>query len=207
MYKIFFNHREIVIAQPAYQNLFQHFYVIENIQTADDIKNWFSKFMNESQPNALLLHDHPDKFMTATFGRAFTIIEAAGGIVKRDNRLLFIFRNGKWDLPKGKIDAGETPEEAAIREVEEECGIHGHRIVKSIPPTWHIYQSTWNDSAGTWMLKKTHWFEMEYAGIENGTPETAENISEIRWFGRDELGEVLGNTYRNLRDLIEVYNE
>lgn len=205
MYKVFLNHREIVIAQPAHQNLFQHYDRVEQLQTVYDVKNWFTGFASHTDTNALLLQEHPETFMTTVFIPAFLIVEAAGGVVKRNDTILFIFRNGVWDLPKGKTDAGEIPGAAAIREVEEECGISGHHIVKPLPPTWHIYQSTWKDSAGKWILKKTHWFEMNYTGIENGVPETGENITEIRWFKKEELVQVLKNTYGNLKDLIELY--
>lgn len=205
MYKIFLNDREIVIALPADQYMFQHFEISENLQTMPEVRNWFSRFINETKTNTLMIQDNPDEFMTAVFSQAFTQIEAAGGIVKRNGQMLFIFRNEKWDLPKGKIDAGETPEEAAIREVEEECGINKHRIVKSLQPTWHIYQSTWKGSAGEWILKKTHWFEMEYTGTENGTPETGENISEIRWFEKEDFELILQNTYSNLKSIIHLY--
>jgi 8-oxo-dGTP pyrophosphatase MutT (NUDIX family) len=205
MYKVFLNDREILIARPTNQNPFQSFEVFENIQKVDEVKDWFSKFVNETKTNALIIQDNPDEFMTAVFSPAFTQIEAAGGIVKRNGRILFIFRNGKWDLPKGKIDPGETPEQAAIREVEEECGIRGHRIVKSLPPTLHIYQSTWKESAGNWILKKTHWFEMEYTGTEDGIPETVENITDIKWVEKEELNEIYYNTYLNIKETISSY--
>lgn len=205
MYKVFLNDREIVIAQSADQNMFQHFEVAENIQVVDEVKNWFSKFVNKTKTNALITHNNPDEFMTTVFRQAFTLIEAAGGVVRRNNQFLFIFRNGKWDLPKGKLDGGESPAEAAIREVEEECGIQGHQIVKSLPPTWHIYQSVWKGSAGEWILKKTYWFEMEYTEIENGTPETKEDITEVRWFKKEQFGLILRNTYSNLKSIINLY--
>jgi len=195
----------MVIAQPTDQKLFRHFRVFENIQTVNEVKNWFSKFVNQTETKALVLHYNPDEFMKSVFSLAFTQIAAAGGVVKRNNKLLFIYRNGKWDLPKGKTDAGETPEATALREVAEECGIHGHTIVKSLPPTFHIYQSAWEDSAGEWILKETRWFEMEYSGVENGTPETDENISEIRWVAKNELDDILQNTYANLKSIINLY--
>ncbi len=202
MYKVFLNDREIVIAQPADQIMFPQFEVFENLQTVNEVKSWFSKFINKTKTNAMIIQNNPDEFMTVVFGGAFLRIEAAGGVVKRNNQFLFIFRNGKWDLPKGKLDAGEDAEQAAIREVAEECGIQGHQIVKSLPPTWHIYQSVWQDSAGEWILKKTHWFEMEYTGTENGTPEKGENISEIRWFSCDQLNITSANTYGNIKEII-----
>jgi 8-oxo-dGTP pyrophosphatase MutT (NUDIX family) len=205
MYKVFLNDREIVIAEPAYQNMFQQFEVAETIKTADEVKTWFDKFGGKTKGSTIIYQENPEEFIKSVFSQAFTQIEAAGGIVKRNNQFLFIFRNGKWDLPKGKLDTGETPEKAAIREVEEECGIQGHQIVKKVPPTWHIYQSTWQDSAGEWILKKTHWFEMDYTGTKNGTPETGENISEIRWFGKEDFGLILQNTYSNLKSIIHLY--
>lgn len=206
MYKVFLNDREIVIAQPANQTMFQYFDVFENIHTTNEVKDWFEMFVYKSEGSALLLHNNPDEFMKFVFCPAFTQIEAAGGVVIRYNQILFIYRNGKWDLPKGKLDTGETPEAAGIREVEEECGIQGHKIAKSLPPTFHIYQSTWESTAGEWILKKTHWFEMKYSGFENGNPETDENITEIRWIEKGELGFVLENTYGNLKSIINRYN-
>jgi 8-oxo-dGTP pyrophosphatase MutT (NUDIX family) len=135
------------------------------------------------------------------------LIPAAGGVVIRDEKLLFIIRSGKWDLPKGKIDAGETAHEAAIREVKEECGIGGHQITKDLMSTYHIFKSSYKETYGQWILKETFWFEMSYSGIENGTPQIDENITKIRWFKRNELDEVVANTYENLKSVIMSYSK
>jgi 8-oxo-dGTP pyrophosphatase MutT (NUDIX family) len=201
MYKIFLNDREIVISSQATEYSGDTEIVNAEGFTIDKIKNWFSEFYQKNN-NAILLHPNPEEMITKAFIPAFKVIDAAGGIVIRNSKLLFIFRNEKWDLPKGKIEKGETPEQAAIREVTEECGITGHSIARQLPPTFHIYQSSYKNDFGQWILKKTFWFEMNYSGAEKGTPETGENITEIRWFGKEELHEVLSNTYENLKSTI-----
>ena len=94
--------------------------------------------------------------------------------------MLFIFRNGVWDLPKGKVDKHETTHEAAIREVEEECGISHLQMVKKLPSTYHIYQSPYKKTMGKWILKETYWYEMKYVGHDEGIPQEEENITEIK---------------------------
>jgi 8-oxo-dGTP pyrophosphatase MutT (NUDIX family) len=144
------------------------------------------------------------------FFSLFRCVEAAGGVVKNEkNQRLFIFRRGKWDLPKGKIfgkknkknNSGrvETPEETALREVMEETGIHRLAITGKLPDTYHIYYTK-----GQPVLKCTHWFSMISASAEKLIPETRENITAVKWIGENELGKVLGNTYSSLRDLIRI---
>ena len=206
MYEVFFNERKIVITQPGNIPFVKDAIIAENLFSVEEVKNWFLNFSNFETQLAFLVHPSPEKFWNDLFNPAFKLIPAAGGVVIRNNNLLFIKRNDKWDLPKGKIDKGETAQEAALREVAEECGITGHRITKVLPSTYHIYQSPYKNSYEQWILKETHWFEMTYSDIENGVPETNENITEIRWFEMNKLGEVLENTYANLKSIISIYN-
>ena len=205
MYEVFFNDKKIVIAAQGKITINKTLEIIDDLQTTTDVKKWFSKFSESNIQEVVLIGSEPKEFFENIFRKAFTVIYAGGGVVIRKNRFLFIFRNEKWDLPKGKIDNGETKEESAIREVEEECGITGHKIEKQLPSTFHIYQSTFPGSKGEWVFKETFWFEMKYDGIENGQPEIKENITEIRWFKRKELGSVLSKTYHNLHSLIKIY--
>lgn len=202
MYKVFFNDREIVITSSWNAPFIKEAAITENLNSVDEVKNWFLDFAANQTYSAILLHPLPKIFWKELFLPVFTQIPAAGGVVIRNEKLLFIFRNEKWDLPKGKIDKGETVKEAAIREVEEECGITGHRITKELPSTFHIFKSPYKKTLGQWILKQTFWFEMEYSGTENGIPETKENITEIRWFGKHELNEVLANIYENLKSVV-----
>ncbi len=205
MYKVFFNDREIIISQKADITLNKSVKTETNLRTSNDVKNWFLQFVQNDENKVFLLHESAEDFRENVFIPAFRFIAAAGGVVVRNNKILTIFRNEKWDLPKGKIDKGESAEEAAIREVQEECGISGHIIVKKLPSTYHIYQSPYKKSKGEWILKETFWFEMHYNGIDHGNPQTEENITEIRWFERNDLNEVFENTYENLKQILVLY--
>lgn len=207
MYEVFLNERKIVITQPGNTSFVKEAVITKNLNSEEEVKNWFLDFATKETRLAVLLHQSPEIFWKDFFLPVFRLIPAAGGVVIRDNKLLFILRNDKWDLPKGKIDKGEYATVAAIREVAEECGIKGHKITKTLPSTFHIFQSPYTKSLGRWILKETFWFEMSYSGIENGTPQNDENITEVRWFSKNELGEVLANTYENLKSVITDYRK
>ena len=131
----------------------------------------------------------------------FKTIEAAGGIIENERaEVLFIFRRGKWDLPKGKIDDQETPEKAALREIEEETGAKGLTLLSKLCNTYHVYTQF-----GENVLKTTHWFLLHSTKPQELTPQTEEDISEIKWFHKSELKMPLGNSYPTIEDLVEVY--
>lgn len=112
----------------------------------------------------------------ADFQACFTVLEAAGGLVRNKNdELLVFYRRGSWDMPKGKIDPGETPEQAALREVQEETGLSQLTLGPFLVHTYHTYRQK-NDR----ILKKTWWYRMvaEDTGV---VPQTEEDIEEIRW--------------------------
>ena len=204
MYKVFLNDRLIRI--DASENItFNKTPVnFRSSCSSEDIKIWFQSFIKDDAEEVTLIHPDPDSFFRL-FQKTFINIGAAGGVVVSGNRLLFIFRKGKWDLPKGKMYPGEQPEYAALREVEEETGISGHRIVKQLPATLHIYQLPYPNSEGQWILKKTYWFEMDYEGELTGVPQREEGITLVKWFQGNELDEVLSNTYENLKQIIHLY--
>ena len=111
-----------------------------------------------------------------------------------------INRLGKWDLPKGKIDKGETREEAALREVEEECGIKV-RIRKKLCNTWHTYTMK-----KTPILKKTTWYTMSVVDESRMKPQLEEEISEVRFMAPKETYHALQNSYRSIEYVIDIYN-
>lgn len=126
------------------------------------------------------------------------IIEAAGGRVKNaKGELLMIFRNDKWDLPKGKLEKGEAPEVAAVREVEEECGIGKLKIIKPLPVTLHTYKH--NEK---FILKKTYWYEMSCADEKKLTPQKEEGITEVKWMNEKEVERALENTFHSIVDVV-----
>ena len=127
------------------------------------------------------------------FARDFTLIHAAGGIVSNANdEILMIFRLGYWDFPKGKVEAGEDWETAAIREVEEETGLRNIHITRPYPNTYHTYTLH-----GTPILKITHWYEMQ-APKQSLTPQTEEDIAQAVWMPRAEVSERLKSSYPSL---------
>jgi 8-oxo-dGTP pyrophosphatase MutT (NUDIX family) len=132
------------------------------------------------------------------FSGFYRIVEAAGGIVRHPSgKYLFIKRFGKWDLPKGKIEKGESPAEAALREVSEECGISKLEILRELPSTYHTYKLE-----GNRILKKTWWFAMEHAENLNTKPQSEEGITEATWLVPSQFDIVLENTYRSIAELI-----
>ena len=134
--------------------------------------------------------------------KAFKLIYAAGGVIEKDNKYLFIYRLKTWDLPKGKLDMGESPEEAGIRECEEECGITKLTITKELPSTYHIYKYK-----GGFALKKIFWYAMktEHTGIL--VPQIEEKIERVDWFDKTQINDmVIQNTYPAILDVIKNLN-
>lgn len=142
-------------------------------------------------------HSNLDELFKA-FRKKFSIVQAAGGLVlNKKNEILFIFRRGKWDLPKGKLDKGETLEQCALREVTEETGIHQLKLDKFLLTTFHTY-----DENGKHILKESHWYTMQSAGKEAPVPQTEEQITEIKWISADGIGACLKNTYPSILDVL-----
>ena len=137
---------------------------------------------------------------TAVFNQLkqqFTLINAAGGIVKNSqSEYLFIFRRGKWDLPKGKLDDGEDFETAAIREVQEECGITHIELGDLYHLSYHIYEEN-ND----WILKQTNWYLMK-SDEKNLIPQLAEGITQTAWLPTSQFEKVRENTYASIDEII-----
>jgi 8-oxo-dGTP pyrophosphatase MutT (NUDIX family) len=145
-----------------------------------------------------LMDENPEKLFEILQSRC-TLIDAAGGLVKNEKgELLMIFRNGKWDLPKGKLEKNEKPEVAAIREVEEECGIKKLTIIKPFEPSYHTYILKEKI-----VLKKTYWYEMICADKKELVPQLEEGITEVKWMNKEEVEKALENTYRSNVDVVK----
>lgn len=132
------------------------------------------------------------------FSKNYILVEAAGGVVYNEqDELLLIFRQGKWDLPKGKVDAGESFKEAAVREVEEECGLKGLHITDPIGAMYHTYFQ-----GGKRMLKRTHWFTMMTLDASKMKPQLEENITDLGWFKPSDIKLDSLNTYNSIREIL-----
>ena len=147
---------------------------------------------------------HPDiEMLWGEFKNKFTLIEAAGGIViNSDKEILFIYRNDKWDLPKGKVEGNESFPETALREVQEECGIENIEIGKFVMGTYHIYSEKDIE-----ILKITYWYQM-YSIDDNSLlePQIEEGITKVVWKNKKDIKKALQNTYPNIKILLETSN-
>ena len=131
------------------------------------------------------------------------IIIAAGGIVLNpDKEILFIYRRGKWDLPKGKLDEGETIEQCAVREVEEETGIRDITVNRFIGITTHEYFDKWVNEE---VIKESHWYEMDIKTAQTLIPQTEEDIEDIKWVSEHELNTCLADSYVNIVEIINKW--
>jgi 8-oxo-dGTP pyrophosphatase MutT (NUDIX family) len=129
------------------------------------------------------------------------IIEAAGGMVfNQAGELLMMKRRGFWDMPKGKLDKGETIDACAIREVSEETGLLNLTIVKKLQITYHTYLYK-----GKPALKPSHWFLMSQTGHEALIPQTEEDITEIRWVNKEEARSLVDQAYPSIAEMIDHY--
>jgi 8-oxo-dGTP pyrophosphatase MutT (NUDIX family) len=170
----------------------------------DVVSQIISRIESAKSPSDFYILNHDIDSVWNYFKSQFVEIPAAGGLVKKvDGSLLFIKRLGVWDIPKGKIEKSETPELAAIREVEEECGLSGLHIVKQLDSTFHIYRSPYLTFPKNLVLKETKWFLMSYSGNENPVPQVEENIEEVAWVTPKDLDHVYSNTYLSLRDFLK----
>jgi 8-oxo-dGTP pyrophosphatase MutT (NUDIX family) len=134
------------------------------------------------------------------FKKKFLIIKAAGGlVVNEDNQILFIFRRGKWDLPKGKLDAGEKLEICAVRETEEETGLEKVQLNKQLITTWHTY-----DESGHHILKETWWYLLSGSKNQPLTAQTEEQITQIEWADPADLKKYTSNTYALIIDVLKA---
>src|ERR1700754_1060746 len=134
------------------------------------------------------------------FWKKFHLIQAGGGLVDNGRKqYLFMFRRGKWDLPKGKLDPGETLEECAVREVREETGLKKEQLDAPLLVTYHTY-----DESGHHILKETHWYRMSTTDGQSVTPQQEEQITELRWVAPAGMGELLKNTFPSIVDVLHA---
>jgi 8-oxo-dGTP pyrophosphatase MutT (NUDIX family) len=156
--------------------------------------------MRQSKVHAgIFIHKDLEELRKA-FWKKFLLVKAGGGLVRNgEEKYLFILRRGYWDLPKGKLDRGETIEHCAIREVMEETGIEGVILDGPLLVTYHTY-----DESGKHILKETHWFRMIAPAPGQLVPQLEEQITELRWADLDGMKELLRNTFPSIKDVVKT---
>lgn len=136
-----------------------------------------------------------------SFFHHFDLITAAGGLVEnKEGKFLFIFRRGYWDLPKGKLDEGESIEECAKREIEEETGVGELEMIKKLGSTYHLY-----DEFGKHILKESVWFHFKTLEEKKPVPQEEEDITEVSWVERKAVDKMKSKTYATIKSLLESF--
>ena len=186
----------------------------EKFEDEDDLKSYFLKrYDRNDYINAVkrLKDGHYEHVIIQTenidstideIKSQYQVIEAAGGIINnKNNETLMIFRRGKWDLPKGKIEPGESIETAAEREIEEETGVGNLMLHEKLKNTYHVYEEK-----GKEIFKITYWFHFSIDDNPILTPQLEEDITEIKWYSKDELSMALSNTYESIKNLMSGFD-
>ena len=198
MYKVFVDHKPVILIENRFVPKDSLSIDASEVSILkDDVKTQL-KNVNIGNPLFIICQDVHREFerIFADYKKLY----AAGGLVQRNQKYLIIKRKGLWDIPKGGIDKGEKAKDAAIREIEEECGISGHQIVDKLCTTYHLMK--WK---GTPALKRTKWYMMRYSGSKETTPQLKEGITKAKWVNSDELLAIRGNTYGSINDVLDAW--
>ncbi len=194
MYKVFVNDKPLFLTNEIAKETDFQLFLLESV----DIEQLIIKMFNNKIQKANLYYPN-EKEILKKVKEKIPVNKAGGGLVyNKKGEVLFIFRNGKWDLPKGGIEKGEEIRETALREVEEETGVSNLVIQRKLQKTYHIFKRN-----GRYKLKVTHWFEMKTDF--DGTPiaQTNEGIEKAVWLNPEQVKEALKNSFENIKLLFQ----
>ena len=195
MYVVFVNDKPIFLTSSQIKENKFPVYLLKDIVTEEIIHK-----LKDKKLKGINLYTPDLERGWQEFLSTFNVVSAAGGLVLNPkNEILFIYRSYKWDLPKGRIEKGETVKETAIREVEEECGIFNLKLVKPLLTTYHVYFQN------GMKLKETFWFVMtsDYEG--ELTPQLDEGITEVAFKNEAEITKALKNSYKNIELVYDTF--
>lgn len=194
MYRLFCNNRKLTA-----NNFCENLLSLDNkgVKNCDDLVAKIRHWLDDATAEDLDLGDVDGENLASAIKNIFRQAPAAGGVVIIDNKFVAIERNGIPDLPKGHIEKGESPEVAAIREVEEETGIKDLEIIKELPSTWHCYLLD-----NQWTVKKTSWYLMKTASGMKNVPQTEEGISKVYLVDTESVKDFEDKTFASLKTLL-----
>jgi 8-oxo-dGTP pyrophosphatase MutT (NUDIX family) len=194
MYKVFINDKPLFLTNEVAKETDFQLFLLESV----DIEQLIIKMFNNKINKAYLYHPDEKEILNKVKEK-IPVKKAGGGLVyNKKGEVLFIFRNNKWDLPKGGCDKGEEIEDCSIREVEEETGVNDLKITKKLQKTYHVFKRN-----GVYRLKITHWFEMTTTFEGMPVPEVNEGIEKVAWLNQEQIKEALTNSYENIKLLFE----
>ncbi|SEV90372.1 ADP-ribose pyrophosphatase YjhB, NUDIX family [Chitinophaga sp. YR573] len=196
---IYLNERPLIIV-PTHQAIPNKYKdaVLYTLPDQHTVESTLQALETGKLPAAIFINPDTDAMLETVKGY-FNILVAAGGLItNQEEEILLMFRRGKWDLPKGKQDEGENLEACALREVEEETGLHSVTLEHKITETLHFY--TYKEKK---ILKHTYWYKMKFTGTELTIPQIEEDIVDIQWVKPEHLSKYLKFSYQNITDVFE----
>ncbi|RIY37279.1 NUDIX hydrolase [Capnocytophaga canis] len=204
MYEIFVNNKSIVLTSIEQTNVGENNKNVKYFPLKKEITiEFLISEINKEEVDKIYLYHPKEEKLLKKFKKKVTTIKAGGGIVTNaKGEILFIKRQGKWDLPKGKKEKGENIVVCALREVEEETGVKKLKIIRFNTITYHIFKHD-----GAYFMKETYWYDMftKYKGKLK--PQTEEDIEKVRWKALSEIPELLNNSYRSIQKIFEGIGE
>jgi ADP-ribose pyrophosphatase YjhB (NUDIX family) len=200
---IYYNSKPLIlcteITKEIDQSLHQNDVVFIDELNSNGIKHILEQMNLSNVKRGIFLHNDLEELFEA-FKKEFQFIQAAGGLVHTEqNDCLLIYRKGKWDLPKGKLDEGEVLDKCAVREVQEETGINAIKLEKQLCITFHTYHQ--DDKH---YLKESHWYLMKANTKEVLTPQTEEDIEKCEWVAIDDLAPYIENMHASVVDVLKA---
>lgn len=193
MHKIFVGDKPIILTTKVEEETDFKNYLLSTVNIGKVIKE-----LKDDKIASIRLIDADKNVLLKKFLKLLPNVIAGGGKVYNDQgEVLFIYRNNKWDLPKGKTEGKETIDKTAMREVEEETGISGLKITKPLEMTYHVFKRN-----GRHRIKVTYWFEMHTSYNGKLVPQVKEGITKVQWLNEDQMNIAMNNSYANIKLLV-----
>lgn len=193
MYRIFVNDKPIILTTVVEKETDFKNFLLKTVNIETVLETLAKKRIKEVR----LIHYNAETLLKKFLKKLPNVVAGGGKVYNDNNEVLFIYRNDKWDLPKGGAERNETIEKTAIREVEEETGVLGLEITKPLETTYHLFRRN-----GKLKIKITYWFEMKTSFNEGLEPQLEEGITKVEWLNSSQITEALQNSYANIKLLM-----